>query len=69
MLIDFLGMENVFVSIYESGSKDSTVNYLRMLQTVLKVRGIGNHVVYGGNITRTEEDHRIDYLARGMVSL
>lgn len=59
-------MDNVYVSLYESGSDDGTVEYLRMLETVFKVRGIASHIVYGGDIVRTEQDHRIDYLAKGM---
>ncbi|PBK85662.1 capsular associated protein [Armillaria gallica] len=45
LLIDHIGRQNVFVSIYESNSDDGTQEILRMFQKELDEQGVGNHMV------------------------
>mmetsp|Transcript_14855 Transcript_14855/g.27461 ORF Transcript_14855/g.27461 Transcript_14855/m.27461 type:complete len:477 (-) Transcript_14855:126-1556(-) len=52
---------NIFVSVYESGSSDSTVQYLQRVEEHLNFLGISNHIVTGG-VVRGHRP-RIEYLA------
>lgn len=66
LLVDHIGRQNVFVSIYESNSVDGTQEILRMFQKELDERGIGNHVVLQGGIRNRwglNSPERISYMA------
>merc|ERR1719478_1225753 len=41
------GEDNIFVSIYESGSTDHTHRYLDALKSYLKFLGVGHSIKYG----------------------
>jgi alpha-1,3-mannosyltransferase len=56
--------ENVFVSIYESGSGDGTGGWLRQLALRLALLGVRSRITVGGNVTRQEGEQRIAYLAK-----
>jgi hypothetical protein len=56
--------ENVFVSIYESGSSDDTGRWLDQLRLRLALLRIRYRITTGGNITRDEGEPRIAYLAK-----
>ena len=53
-LADALGKDNVFVSIYESGSWDETKDMLTWMDAELAYRGIGRNIVMN-NVTHEEE--------------
>jgi hypothetical protein len=61
-LAERLGKSNVFVSIYESNSKDSTKQHLLRLQSEFGLRGISNQIRMIDN-SRREELDRIQRLA------
>lgn len=52
----------LFVSVYESGSADSTSEYLVLLEKHLKLLGVPNKIVTGG-LLRKPGRERIDFLA------
>ncbi|BGP24786.1 capsule protein, glycosyltransferase family 69 protein [Rhodotorula toruloides] len=57
-----LGFQNVFVSVYENGSKDQTKALLRLFDAL--ARSIGLRVVIRTSLrTRGAFNHRIEYLA------
>lgn len=69
LLIDHLGRQNVFVSIYESNSQDNTKNLLRVFAADLETSGVRNNVVLedtdGGRRTNWQLNghQRIRYMA------
>ncbi|EFJ51823.1 hypothetical protein VOLCADRAFT_103314 [Volvox carteri f. nagariensis] len=54
----------IFVSIYESGSKDRTSDWLRTLGEVFDALSIPNRLDLGGTIQRETGEERIHFLAR-----
>ncbi|OLY84386.1 Alpha-1,3-mannosyltransferase CMT1 [Smittium mucronatum] len=63
LLFKFLGGENVFLSIYENGSRDKTKSILKKIIKDLKKFDI-KHSVVMENHSRPDEFHRIEYLAK-----
>ena len=61
-LMHHLGEDNVYVSIYESNSKDRTKQHLSLLQRDLERRGVQNRIRMLDN-SRREELDRIERLA------
>ncbi|SPO26587.1 related to CAP59 (required for capsule formation) [Ustilago trichophora] len=61
-LVHHLGEENVYISIYESNSKDHTKYHLSLLQHDLDLRGIQNRIRMLDN-NRREDLERIERLA------
>ncbi|GFR44043.1 hypothetical protein Agub_g5203 [Astrephomene gubernaculifera] len=57
-----LGPANILVSIYESGSKDATADWLQLLRAVLGYLSVP-HIITTGGITREPGQDRIAYLA------
>ncbi|KAJ1331099.1 Cryptococcal mannosyltransferase 1 [Microdochium nivale] len=55
-LIDYLGADNVFVSIVEGGSQDKTKDVLRDLQARLDDRGVPNKVELGMTVWQQIEE-------------
>lgn len=53
-LIDTLGSDNVFVSIYESGSWDNTKEHLHALDSQLEAKGVQRRVVVS-DVTHKDE--------------
>ncbi|PVU94031.1 hypothetical protein BB561_002863 [Smittium simulii] len=62
-VIDFLGNENVFVSIYENASSDYTRQILTTFELQLSQRKIEHKVVFG-KLGKPLYYHRIDYLSK-----
>ena len=57
-----LGYENVFISVYENGSKDQTKALLKIFDAL--TRSVGMRVVIRTSMrTRGQFNHRIEYLA------
>lgn len=56
----------VFVSIYESSSKpeDKTKAWLKELKTALRLIGVRSRIIYGGALSRSSKENRIEYLAK-----
>ncbi|GIL85980.1 hypothetical protein Vretifemale_14254 [Volvox reticuliferus] len=54
----------VFVSVYESGSKDRTADWLQVLRDVLDALSIPHRLELGGSIQREKDEERIHFLAR-----
>ncbi|KAL0019036.1 hypothetical protein WJX77_006792 [Trebouxia sp. C0004] len=54
---------SIFVSVYESGSTDSTGIWLRLLAKLLRLLEVPHHIETGG-VTRQDNEQRIDFLAR-----
>ncbi|GIL63118.1 hypothetical protein Vafri_17243 [Volvox africanus] len=54
----------VFVSVYESGSKDRTADWLQVLGDVLDALSVPHRLELGGNIQREKGEERIKFLAR-----
>ncbi|DBA84575.1 TPA: hypothetical protein ACH3X2_006155 [Trebouxia sp. C0005] len=54
---------SIFVSMYESGSTDSTGSWLRLLAKLLRLLEVPHHIETGG-VTRQDNEQRIDFLAR-----
>lgn len=52
-----------FVSIYESGSTDSTASWLLLLDKWLSLLGVNRRVVVGGPLQRAHGQDRIQFLA------
>jgi hypothetical protein len=63
-IIAILGPSQVFVSIYESGSTDSTTEWLSLLKSILDQLGVPNRIIVDGTETRQKGQDRIDFLAR-----
>lgn len=61
-LMSALGPDRMFVSIYESGSLDTTAQWLRVLQRILSARRIP-HALKSDMNSRGKQQHRIDFLA------
>ncbi|KMS64898.1 hypothetical protein BVRB_041530, partial [Beta vulgaris subsp. vulgaris] len=61
-LVDILGSQRVFVSIYESGSVDSTGRWILLYRQYLQSNDIP-HEIISDNRVRGRSQHRIDYLA------
>ncbi|KAJ3089875.1 capsular associated protein [Quaeritorhiza haematococci] len=61
-LVEFFGPDRLFVSVFESGSKDKTLELLRYLDTVLEELGVPRRIVLSDE-KRDPEGHRIEYLA------
>jgi Cryptococcal mannosyltransferase 1 len=55
-LCNFLGPQNVYVSIVESGSQDDTKGALRDLKAELKKLGVENRIIVGEDVTQQMED-------------
>nr|CAG8487819.1 7779_t:CDS:2 [Entrophospora candida] len=60
-LIQILKPENVYVSIFENGSKDKTKSLLYTLQSSLNLLGVANTIITDDNSKRY--DRRIPYMA------
>lgn len=58
-LVDVLGPDNVFVSIYESGSWDETKEHLLALDSVLGKKGVAKRVVTS-DVTHRDEINNPD---------
>ncbi|OLY78431.1 Alpha-1,3-mannosyltransferase CMT1 [Smittium mucronatum] len=63
LLFKFFGHENVYLSIYENGSKDNSKALLRDFSKVLELFDIKHKIVLE-NDPRPKEFHRIQYLAK-----
>ncbi|KAL6052088.1 Glycosyltransferase family 69 protein [Balamuthia mandrillaris] len=61
--VRMLGPERFFVSIYESGSNDQTVELLRKWGELLRKLGIAHFFAHGNNVSRKHGEHRINFLA------
>eukprot|EP00474_Spongospora_subterranea_P002950 CRZ03408.1 hypothetical protein [Spongospora subterranea] len=61
-LIDALGPDRIFISIYESGSVDNTAQWLRIYRQFLDSHHIPNEVI-SDQRSRSQQQHRIDYLS------
>ncbi|GJQ11849.1 hypothetical protein GpartN1_g3640.t1 [Galdieria partita] len=61
-LKEYLKPENIFVSIYESGSVDRSQILLKELEAKFNSEGIQNRVVFG-NRTRKKGENRIKFLS------
>eukprot|EP00803_Ostreobium_quekettii_P009670 evm.model.scf_943.3 EVM.evm.TU.scf_943.3 scf_943:37794-39458(+) len=53
-----------FVSIYESGSTDSTAEWLELLEDVLNELRVHNRIVMNGAEVRQQGQERLDFLSR-----
>ncbi|GLI66338.1 hypothetical protein VaNZ11_010075 [Volvox africanus] len=53
-----------FVSVYESGSKDRTADWLQVLGDVLDALSVPHRLELGGSIQREKGEDRIHFLAR-----
>ncbi|VDB99758.1 unnamed protein product [Peniophora sp. CBMAI 1063] len=64
-LLDFLGPERVFISIYENGSSDRTPRLLRHFDELLKEMGAPHRIITEGTARASdkEDGHRINFLA------
>lgn len=62
-LANFLGKENIFISIYENGSTDTTPHLLKSFETELNDRNISNRIVTASFKTNWTSVNRIDELA------
>ncbi|OLY81342.1 Alpha-1,3-mannosyltransferase CMT1 [Smittium mucronatum] len=63
LLFKFFGVENIFLSLYENGSKDNTKKLLRDFSEYLKTFDIKHDFVLEDG-SRPKEFHRIEYLAK-----
>ena len=64
LLIDYLGKENIYISILENGdSKDNTRTFLKDFQQYLNENSIPNKIILDHIIKRTNKE-RIVYLAQ-----
>lgn len=62
--IQLLGVSNVYLSLYESGSNDLTTNWLRLYENILISMNVGHRFVLNGNVSRHDYPYdRIGYLA------
>jgi hypothetical protein len=68
LLAEYLGPPRLYISIYESGSTDSTPQKLRAFERELNLLQIPNTIVTNG-LTRRPDQTRIDFLvnARNMA--
>lgn len=62
-LIDFLGIENVFISVYENGSKDKTPELLGTFGEVLLVLNVSHKIVHLDHKTVFTKENRIPLLS------
>ncbi|GIM12590.1 hypothetical protein Vretimale_15953, partial [Volvox reticuliferus] len=62
-LAQLLGPRNIFVSIYESGSEDSTPDWLQLLGGLMRAMSVRFSITAGGNLTRTPGQDRIAFLS------
>ncbi|KZV75509.1 glycosyltransferase family 69 protein [Peniophora sp. CONT] len=64
-LLDFLGPERVFISIYENGSSDRTPRLLRHFDELLNEIGTPHRIITEGTARASdkEDGHRINFLA------
>jgi hypothetical protein len=67
-LIELLGSERVFVSIYESHSTDRTALYLRQLKRILRQSNVNNRIIsddFSSSLASSMNGyrHRIEFLA------
>eukprot|EP00834_Sanchytrium_tribonematis_P004333 NODE_207_length_12890_cov_0.936518.p3 type:complete len:398 gc:universal NODE_207_length_12890_cov_0.936518:6383-7576(+) len=63
LIFSWLGTDNVYISIYESGSSDYTKEYLRQWSKLLNTNKVRHHF-QTETISKTKQMNRIDYLAR-----
>ncbi|BDA43762.1 Alpha-1,3-mannosyltransferase CMT1 [Coccomyxa sp. Obi] len=63
-LFAVLPPETAFLSIYESGSTDSTGAWLEVLRNLLAAMQIPHRIVIGGSLTRAKDQDRIEFLAQ-----
>ncbi len=63
-VVRFLGPARVFVSVYESGSTDSTVATLLETGRLLRELGVGHWIAHGDLVLNKTHEHRIDFLAK-----
>eukprot|EP00871_Galdieria_phlegrea_P000163 jgi/Galph1/1147/GphlegSOOS_G5826.1 len=61
-LKEYINPNNIFVSIYESGSVDRSQTLLNQLKSTLDSNGIQNRIVFG-NLTRKKGENRIKFLS------
>ena len=59
-----LPKENVFVSVYDSASTDTTPTWVRMLNSVLSLQEVPHQVVTDAGYGRKRGQHRIDFMAK-----
>ena len=62
-LVTHLEKENIFVSIYDSSSSDTTPTWIMLLRALLKIQDIPHHVVSDPFDGREYGQHRIDFMA------
>jgi hypothetical protein len=62
-LVTHLKKENVFVSIYDSSSSDTTPTWVMLLRALLRIQDIPHHVVSDPFDGREYGQHRIDFMA------
>lgn len=53
----------IFISIYESGSTDSTASWLLLLDKLLAMLGVNKRIVISGLLARSHGEDRIHFLA------
>ncbi|DBA79927.1 TPA: hypothetical protein ACH3X1_008137 [Trebouxia sp. C0004] len=63
-LLASLPLGSAFLSVYESGSTDSTGAWLEVLRDLMACIGTPHRIVIGGSLMRGEEQDRIDFLAQ-----
>ncbi|KAL0027056.1 hypothetical protein WJX79_002008 [Trebouxia sp. C0005] len=63
-LLASLPLGTAFLSVYESGSTDSTGAWLEVLRDLMACIGTPHRIVIGGSLMRGEEQDRIDFLAQ-----
>lgn len=61
-LAAFLGVDNVYISIFENGSEDRSKVLLNLAGSIFKVAGI-EHSIVSSNRRQTKWDHRVAFLA------
>ncbi|PVU89709.1 hypothetical protein BB561_005191 [Smittium simulii] len=62
-VFEYLGPDNIFISLYENGSKDATRNVIRMFKNSLQTWNI-EHLISTEKAHKPEKWHRIEYLAK-----
>lgn len=63
-LLASLPLGSAFLSVYESGSTDSTGAWLEVLRDLMACIGTPHRIVIGGSLMRGEQQDRIDFLAQ-----
>ena len=63
-VVTYFKRENIFVSIYDSDSSDTTPTWIMLLKSLLQIQGIPHHIVSDPFHGRVQGQHRIDFMAR-----